>query len=121
MAAEITIALVDSPVSYQRKVAIPMRPVPLQLNIEEYVNYVRSGQKARDEKEENEPNKPSKKFSEGRCEMTYQQCLQRPANKAKFVKEQGEEAYEACSAKLPRVCFEEFGGQGICGVRLNCR
>ena len=121
MAAEITIALVDSPVSYKRKVAIPMRPVPLQLTIEEYVNYVRSGQKARDEEAENDPNKPSEKFSKGACKSTFAQCLQLPANEAKFVKEKGQEAYQACFGKLPQVCFEEFPGSTICGVSLNCK
>ena len=121
IAAEITIALVDSPVSYKRQVAIPMRPVPLQLNIEEYVNYVRSGQKDRDEAEEDDPNKPSQKYSEGSCELTYDQCLREPANAEKFIKEQGEEAYTACFPKLPRVCVEEFKGTIVCGTKIVCK
>jgi prepilin-type N-terminal cleavage/methylation domain-containing protein len=97
---------------YKRKVAIPMRPMPLDQIIDDYVAGVPDGEGGE---------KGSDKYEAGDCEMTLEECAIQ--NQSKIIKSKGEEGYEDCLRVLAKRCAEEPPGGRICGVvpTQSCR
>ena len=107
----------DSATHYKRRVAIPMRPLALRQMVDDFIE--EQGGTAR-EKDEDGGGASSKKFNEGRCDMTWIECLER--NRSRIIAEKGEEKYEGCLQRAPSLCVEDDrtpGRQACDGVRLE--
>ena len=93
---------------YKRKVAIPMRPMPLEQIIDDYVAGVQD-----DEDDRGGGEKGSAKYEAGECVMTLEECLIQ--NQAKVIASKSPEDYEICIGSIRKDCAEDTQGR-ICGV-----
>lgn len=115
---------------YTRRVVMPMRPVPIQQIVADYVEIVRGGGDPNDPKNRNNKSgtgKPTEEFQSG-CQgtMSYAECAER--NRGRLLDGLGSsEAVDDCIARQKRTCVgEEVNGRSfypssICGVAVQCR
>lgn len=124
LAAEIEIAFADpngalddfddldqqEGAAYKRRVAIPMRPVPMSQILDDYIAGV-------DEEEDEEDEDADQKYKDNECELTYRECAiqQRAYMRSKI----GDDAYDECLAAdgFPHWCVEDHSHRGICGAK----
>jgi hypothetical protein len=102
----------DSVLHYKRRVAIPMRPLALSQQLDDFIAARDGAARDKDGDGEDDP-EGSPKFKGGECEMTWPECAAR--HRSRIVAEVGEEKYEECVVASP-YCVEDVPGRKFCGV-----
>ena len=134
-AAEIRIALLNAsaltdpdaePEIFSRRVILPIRPVSIDLAVEQGVA-IAAGTTEEGSDEEEELGELAKEY-EGEppatnCEMTFLECFDIPKNRNRAQEALGTgEAFNRCRqnvANMP-VCVEEYPAAKLCGVPIEC-